>query len=49
MTARLVLAELDGMPLAIVAVDGSALAADPVARAEHAVRMLRMVLARAES
>jgi hypothetical protein len=49
MTAQLVLAELDGMPLAIVAVDGSEFAADPVARAEHAVRMLRMVLAPAAS
>jgi hypothetical protein len=40
MNARLVLAELDGLPLAVVAVDGSAFADDPVARAEHAVRVL---------
>jgi len=33
-------AELDGAPLAVVAVDGSAFAADPVARARHAVRVL---------
>jgi hypothetical protein len=35
-------AELDGEPLAVVAVDGSAFADDPVARAEHAVRVLLM-------
>lgn len=33
-------AELDGVPLAVVAVDGSAFADDPGARARHAVRVL---------
>jgi hypothetical protein len=32
-------AKLDGVPLTVVAVDGSTFA-DPVARAEHAVRVL---------
>ena len=36
------MAELDGVPLAVVAVDGSAFADDHVARAEHAVRVLLM-------
>jgi hypothetical protein len=49
MTAQLVLTELDGSPLAIVAVDGSPFATDPVARAEHAVRMLRKVLEEARA
>jgi hypothetical protein len=33
-------AELDDVPVAVVAVDGSAFADDPVARARHAVRVL---------
>jgi hypothetical protein len=40
MTGHLLLAELDGAPLAVVAVDGGWPRADPVARAEHAVRVL---------
>jgi hypothetical protein len=39
---RVLMAELDGVPLAVVAVDGSSFAADPVARARHAVRVLLM-------
>jgi hypothetical protein len=39
---RVLLAELDGVPLAIVAVDGKRFADDPVARAVHAVRVLLM-------
>ena len=42
MTACLLLAEVDGEPLAIVAVDGGSPPADPVARAELAVRVLLM-------
>ena len=42
MTAAVLLAELDGAPLAIVAVDGGSQPADPVARAELAVRVLLM-------
>jgi hypothetical protein len=37
---RVLLAELSGVPLAVVAVDGSAYPADPVGGAEHAVRVL---------
>jgi hypothetical protein len=42
MTARVLLGELNGAPLAIVAVDGGSPPADPVARAELAVRVLVM-------
>jgi hypothetical protein len=40
MSARVVYAELEGEPLTVVVVDGSAFADDPEARAEHAVRVL---------
>jgi hypothetical protein len=36
----MLVAELDGVRLVMVAADGGSLAADPVARAEHAVRFL---------
>ena len=42
MTASVLLAELDGAPLAIVAVDGGSPPADAVARAELAVQVLLM-------
>jgi hypothetical protein len=42
MTARVLLGELNGAPLAIVAVDGGSPPADHVARAELAVRVLVM-------
>ena len=41
-TGYVLQAELDGAPLAIVAVDGGSPRADPIARAEHAVRVLLM-------
>src|SRR5262245_20526625 len=40
MTGRVLQAELDGKPLAIVAVDGGSPRADPKARAAFAVRVL---------
>jgi hypothetical protein len=40
LSGHVLLAELDGVPLAIVAVDGRRFADDPVARAVHAVRVL---------
>ena len=39
---RVWIAELDDVPVAVVAVDGSAFADDPRARARHAVRVLLM-------
>ena len=39
---RVWVAELDDVPVTIVAVDGSAYADDPGARARHAVRLLLM-------
>ena len=40
---RVWVAELDDVPFAVVAVDGSAFADDPAARARHAVRVLLML------
>jgi hypothetical protein len=42
MTGRVVKAELDGAPLAIVAVDSGSPRADPITRARFAVRVLLM-------